>query len=98
MKPILFTPFTTTPTIRNTIRLIAACALFYWASGPIHAQTTDAKRELAVRAVATQEGPEMNRMLAQLAGSAARRYRQLECTSGRSASSQTTKRSNCVRR
>jgi uncharacterized protein len=71
MKPILFTPFNTTFTIRNAIKLIASCALFYWASGPIHAQTTDAKRELAVRAVATQEGPEMNRMLAQLAGSAA---------------------------
>jgi uncharacterized protein len=67
MKPILFTPFNTTFTIRNAIKLIASCALFYWASGPIHAQTTDAKRELAVRAVATQEGPEMNR----IAGSAA---------------------------
>ena len=31
---------------------------------------TDAKRPLAVRAVAAQEGPEMNAMLAQLAGSA----------------------------
>jgi uncharacterized protein len=71
MKPIFFTPFTTVLTIQNTIKLIAACAVFYWASGPIHAQNTDSKRELAVRAVATQEGPEMNRMLAQLAGSAA---------------------------
>jgi uncharacterized protein len=49
---------------------IAGCALFYWAISPIYAQTADAKRPLAVRAVAAQEGPEMNRMLAQLADSA----------------------------
>jgi uncharacterized protein len=72
MKPILFTPFNITSITRNTIKLIAACALFYWASSPIHAQTNDAKRALAVRAVATQEGPEMDRMLTQLAGSASR--------------------------
>jgi uncharacterized protein len=51
-------------------KLVAACAIFYWASSPIYAQTTDAKRPLAVRAVAAQEGPEMDRMLAQLADSA----------------------------
>jgi uncharacterized protein len=70
MKPILFTPFTTALTVQNTIKVIAACAVFYWASGTIHAQNTDPKRALAVRAVATQEGPEMDRMLARLAGSA----------------------------
>jgi uncharacterized protein len=51
-------------------KLVAACAIFYWASSPIYAQTADAKRPLAVRAVAAQEGPEMDRMLAQLADSA----------------------------
>ncbi len=70
MKPILTTPSASLKSIQRTTKLIAACALFYWASGTIYAQNTDAKRELAVRAVATQEGPEMNRMLAQLAGSA----------------------------
>lgn len=51
-------------------KLVAACAIFCWASSPIYAQTTDAKRPLAVRAVAAQEGTEMDRMLAQLADSA----------------------------
>jgi uncharacterized protein len=72
MKTILLTPSTTAFTTLSAIKLIAFCALFYWASGPIHAQTTDTKRALAVRAVATQEGPEMDRMLTQLAGSASR--------------------------
>ncbi len=51
-------------------KLIAACAICYGASSPVYAQTTDAKRPLAVRAVAAQEGAEMDRMLAQLADSA----------------------------
>ncbi len=59
-----------TSTIKFTIKLIAAYALFMGATTSIHAQAPDAKRALAVRAVAAQEGPEMNRMLAQLAGSA----------------------------
>jgi uncharacterized protein len=50
--------------------LIAACAIFCGASSPTYAQTADAKRPLAARAVAAQEGPEMDRMLAQLADSA----------------------------
>ena len=57
-------------TLKLTTKLIAACALLIGASTAIYAQTTDTKRALAVRAVAAQEGPEMNRMLAQLAGSA----------------------------
>jgi uncharacterized protein len=56
--------------MKITTKLIAACAILYWVNGPLHAQTTDAKRALAVRAVAVQEGPEMDRMLAQLTGSA----------------------------
>jgi uncharacterized protein len=63
-----------THTIQKTTsiaaKLVAACAIVYWASSPIYAQTADAKRPLAVRAVAAQEGPEMDRMLAQLADSA----------------------------
>ncbi len=55
---------------RIATRLVAACAIFYWASSPIYAQTADAKRPLASRAVAAQEGAEMDRMLAQLADSA----------------------------
>jgi uncharacterized protein len=57
-------------TFKSTTKLIAAYALFMGASTAIYAQSSDAKRALAVRAVAAQEGPEMNRMLAQLAGSA----------------------------
>ncbi|MGA8514802.1 MAG: DUF2059 domain-containing protein [Burkholderiaceae bacterium] len=57
-------------TIKVTTKFIAACALLIGTSTAIYAQTSDAKRALAVRAVAAQEGPEMNRMLAQLAGSA----------------------------
>jgi uncharacterized protein len=59
-----------TPTFKVTTKLIAACAIFIGSNTAIYAQTSDAKRALAVRAVAAQEGPEMNRMLAQLAGSA----------------------------
>jgi uncharacterized protein len=58
--------------LRITTKIIAACAIFYWASGTIYAQTTDAKRQLAARAIAAQDGPEMNAMLGQLAGSATR--------------------------
>lgn len=61
---------TTTQSIARATKIVAACAIFYWASSPIHAQTTDAKRALAVRVVAAQEGPEMTRMLSQLADSA----------------------------
>jgi uncharacterized protein len=60
--------FTRTLTIAT--KIIASYALFISASGMVYAQSSDAKRALAVRAVAAQEGPEMNRMLAQLAGSA----------------------------
>jgi uncharacterized protein len=56
--------------LKNTTKIIAACAVIYWASGPIHAQTTDPKRALAARAVAAQDGEEMNRLLVQIAGSA----------------------------
>jgi uncharacterized protein len=59
-----------TSLFKFTTKLIAACALLLGIATAIHAQTSDAKRTLAVRAVAAQEGPEMNRMLAQLAGSA----------------------------
>ena len=52
------------------INCVAACALFITFSGTINAQNSDSKRGLAVRAVAAQEGPEMDRMLSQLAGSA----------------------------
>lgn len=52
------------------IKAVAAYALFIGATSVVYAQSSDAKRALAVRAVAAQEGPEMNRMLAQLAGSA----------------------------
>jgi uncharacterized protein len=55
---------------RIATRLVAACAILYWASSPVYAQTADAKRPLAARAVAAQEGAEMDRMLAQLADSA----------------------------
>jgi uncharacterized protein len=61
---------TNSRTIHNTIKIIAACAIFYWSSGTIHAQTTDAKRQLAARAIAAQDGPEMNNLLVQIAGSA----------------------------
>jgi uncharacterized protein len=61
-------PFTSV--VKLTTKFIAACALLMGVSGTINAQTSDAKRALAVRAVAAQEGPEMSRMLAQLAGSA----------------------------
>lgn len=63
---------TFTFTAKNTIKIIAACAALYWASGTIYAQTTDVKRQLATRAIAAQDGPEMNAMLAQIAGSATR--------------------------
>jgi uncharacterized protein len=61
---------TITRTMKKTTKMIAACAVFCWASSSIYAQTTDAKRQLAARAIAAQEGPEMNNMLTQLAGSA----------------------------
>lgn len=57
-------------TFKVTTKFIAAYVLLIGTSTAIYAQTSDAKRALAVRAVAAQEGPEMNRMLAQLAGSA----------------------------
>ncbi len=56
--------------IKFATKIVAAAAIFYWASGPIHAQTTDAKRTLAARVVAAQAGPEMDRLLEQIAGSA----------------------------
>jgi uncharacterized protein len=61
---------TITLSMKRTTKIIAACAIFYWASGTIYAQTPDAKRQLAARAIAAQDGPEMNAMLAQIAGSA----------------------------
>jgi uncharacterized protein len=56
--------------LRITIKFVAASALFCYAAGALHAQTADTKRDLAVRIIAAQDGPEMNRMLEQLAGSA----------------------------
>lgn len=56
--------------LRITIKFIAASAVFFCAAGALHAQTADTKRDLAVRIIAAQDGPEMNRMLDQLAGSA----------------------------
>ncbi len=53
-----------------TIKLIATITLFYGSSGIVYAQTNDAKRALAARVVSAQEGPEMEALLAQLAGSA----------------------------
>ena len=61
---------TTQKTTSIATKLIAVFAILYWSSSPIYAQTADAKRPLAVRAVAAQDGPEMDRMLAQLADSA----------------------------
>lgn len=58
------------PTFTCAIKFIAVCALSITVSGIIYAQTPDAKRALAVRAIAAQEGPEMQRMFNQLAGSA----------------------------
>lgn len=54
----------------NAIKLIAAYALFYWAGGTIYAQTIDSRQDLAAKIAALQQGPEMDRMLQQLAGSA----------------------------
>jgi uncharacterized protein len=54
----------------KTIKIIAVSAVFTWTSGLLHAQSTDAKRDLAVRIIAAQEGAEMNRMMEQLAASA----------------------------
>ncbi len=61
---------TQTTTFSKATKLIASCAIMLMASSPLHAQTTDTKRPLAARAVAAQEGAEMDRMLAQLADSA----------------------------
>ncbi len=61
---------TTSKIISKATKLIAAYAVICCASSLVYAQTSDAKRPLAVRAVAAQEGPEMDRMLAQLADSA----------------------------
>ena len=47
------------PPFKNAMKFIAACALPIMVSGTIYAQTPDAKRALAVRAIAAQEGPEM---------------------------------------
>ncbi len=56
--------------ISSTIKIIAVSAVFTWTSGILHAQPADAKRDLAVRIIAAQEGAEMNRMMEQLAASA----------------------------
>ena len=55
--------------IRFAIIFVAACAL---STGTLAQQTTPsaAKRELAVRVVASQQGAEMDRLIQQLAGSA----------------------------
>jgi uncharacterized protein len=58
-------------TLLNTIKTIAVAAVFTWTSGALHAQPADVKRDLAVRIIAAQEGAEMNRMLEQIAASAA---------------------------
>lgn len=57
-------------TLLNTIKTIAFAVVFTWTSGVLHAQPADAKRDLAVRIIAAQEGAEMSRMLQQLAASA----------------------------
>ncbi len=54
----------------NAIKFIAACALSMLATSILYAQTSDAKQALIVRTIAAQEGPEMQRMYNQLAGSA----------------------------
>jgi uncharacterized protein len=58
-------------TLLNTIKTIAFAVVFTWTSGALHAQPADVKRDLAVRIIAAQEGAEMNRMLEQIAASAA---------------------------
>jgi hypothetical protein len=65
--------------LMNTTKNVALYAILTLASANLLAQTTlstalsspDAKRALAVRVVALQQGPEMDRLLAQLARSAA---------------------------
>jgi uncharacterized protein len=61
---------TTRSLLTFTTKFIAAIALFYCGSSTLHAQTADAKRALAARVIAAQEGPEMDALLSQLAGSA----------------------------
>jgi uncharacterized protein len=58
-------------TLSNTIKIIAVSVVFTCTSSVLHAQPADVKRDLAVRIIAAQEGAEMNRMLEQLAASAA---------------------------
>ncbi len=57
-------------TFLNTIKIVAVSAVFTWTSGLLHAQSSDAKRDLAIRIITAQDGPEMNRMTEQLAASA----------------------------
>jgi uncharacterized protein len=52
--------------LRTAILSIATYAVLFSASGMIYAQT-DAKRELATKVASLQQGPEMDRMLQQLA-------------------------------
>ncbi len=55
---------------KYAIKIIAFCIVSISFSTVVHAQVADSKRALASRAIAAQEGPEMQRMFSQLADSA----------------------------